>query len=169
MRMRHVLATLTGVALTGAPVLLAQTGAPGQPVVTETITVDATALGVSFERIHRRLAADSQARASGVGPVRLEYHIDVYGTAPALRFFTGQDLVYGGVPGSAPTHSDMLYMFTPQEFRAPTVNFFGLATSAARAGAKKLEDWRYQRDLRAYQKLVEAGRNIPAPKPPREQ
>lgn len=156
--------------MAGAPALLhAQSPAPDQPVVTETITVDATALGVSFERIHRRLAADSQARSAGLGPLRLEYHIDVYGTAPALRFFTGQDLVYGSVPGSAPTHSDMLHMFTPQEFRAPSVNFFGLAMGAAMAGAKKVQDWQYQRDLKAYQKAVEAGRNMPAPKPPREQ
>ena len=108
------------------------------------------------------------ARTQGDAPLKLEYFVDVYGTAPALRFFTGEDLVFGAVPGTAPTHSDMIYQLTPQAFRSPTVDFLGLAYAAASAGVRKVDDWRYQRDLRAYQKLIESGRNPPAPQPPRQ-
>ena len=47
------------------------------------------------------------------------------------------------------------------------MDFLGLAYAAASAGARKVQDWRYERDLRAYYKLIESGRNIPAPQPPR--
>ena len=129
--------------------------------------VNAEALGVSMSRIKRRLAADSRARTQGSSPLKLEYRVDVFGTAPALRFFAGQDLRFGGVPSSAPTHADMLYLWTPQAFRSPPVNFLGLALGAATAGAKKVQDWRYLRDLRNYQRLVESGVNVPAPAPPK--
>ena len=129
--------------------------------------VNAEALGVSMSRIKRRLAADSRARTQGSSPLKLEYRVDVFGTAPALRFFAGQDLRFGGVPSSAPTHADMLYLWTPQAFRSPRVNFLGLALGAATAGAKKVQDWRYLRDLRNYQRLVESGVNVPAPAPPK--
>ena len=115
-----------------------------------------------------RLAADSRARTEGSTPLKLEYRVDVFGTAPALRFFAGQDLRFGGVPSSAPTHADMLYMWTPQAFRSPRVDFLGLALGAAMAGAKKVQDWRYLRDLRNYQRLVESGVNVPAPDPPKQ-
>jgi hypothetical protein len=173
MRMRRLLAAVLGLAVAAAPVA-AQDAVPGQAAAPPAApaaqgAIDAHSLGVSFDRIHRRLAADSRARSNGESPIKLEFHVDVYGTAPALRFFAGQNLAYGGVPHSAPTHGDMLQMFTPQEFRAPVVDFFGLAMSAATAAARKMQDWQYQRDLKEYQKWVEAGRNLPAPKPPREQ
>jgi hypothetical protein len=129
--------------------------------------IDPAALGVSIATIRRRLQADAVARTQGDAPLKLEYFVDVYGTAPSLRFFTGEDLFYGAVPGSAPTHSDMIYQLTPQAFRSPTVDILGLAYAAASAGVRKVDDWRYQRDLRAYQKLIESGRTLPAPQPPR--
>ena len=131
----------------------------------QTPAINTDALGVSISRIKRQLAADSRARSEGSSPLRLEYRVDVFGSAPSLRFFAGQDLVWGGVPGSAPTHRDMLFQMTPQMFRQPTVDFLGLAIGAAAAGAKKVEDWRYLRDLRNYQRLVESGVNVPAPTP----
>ena len=130
-------------------------------------TIDATALGVSMSRIRRQLRVDEQARSEGDAPLKLEYFVDVYGTAPSLRFFTGPELLYGAVPGSAPTHSDMLYQLTPQAFRSPRVDVLGLASAAAAAGTRKVQDWRYERDLRVYQKLIESGRVVPAPQPPR--
>jgi hypothetical protein len=132
-----------------------------------TTPINAEALGVSLSRISRRLQADARARSRGDSPLKLEYFVDVYGTAPSLRFFDGQDLRYGAIPMSPPTHADMLFQMTPQAFRSPRVDFLGLAYSAATAGARKVEDWRYLRDLRAYQKMIESGRNLPAPQPPR--
>ena len=171
--MRRIVAACVGVAvIAAAPTASAQPAAPAQPPAADVSAepapaIDAQALGVSIPRIARRLQADARARADGDAPLKLEYFIDVYGTAPALRFFMGQDLNYGAVPSTAPTHSDMISQMTPQEFSSPVADFFGLAVSAAKAGVKKVDDWRYQRDLRAYQKLIEAGRNVPAPQPPR--
>lgn len=161
----RALATALAMLLTTAGTAVAQDPAPAPPPPTPAI--DGTALGVSLPRIQRRLAADSRARSTGTSPLKLEYYVDVFGTAPALRFFTGESLIYGAVPGSAPTHRDMLWHVTPQAFRSPRVDFLGLATGAAMYGARKMQDWQYERELAAYKKLVEAGRNVPAPQPPR--
>ena len=165
--MRRLVAALVGVAvaitpaamLAQAPVTSSTTAAPQAAPA-----IDANALGVSLSSISRRLQADAQARSEGDSPLKLEYFVDVYGIAPALRFFTGEDLRYGAVPMSPPTHADMLFQLTPQAFRSPRIDVGALAG----AGTRKLEDWRYLRDLRAYQKLVESGRNVPAPQPPRQ-
>ena len=164
--MRRLLAAVLAVSLAAAPLpALAQSQPPSTAAAP---AINPEALGVSVSRIQRRLAADSRARTEGNTPLKLEYRVDVFGTAPALRFFAGQDLRFGGVPSSAPTHADLLYMWTPQEFRSPRVDFLGLALGAATAGAKKVQDWRYLRDLRNYQRLVESGVNVPAPEPPKQ-
>lgn len=168
--MRRLAAALVGVAVAVIPAAtLAQAPAPSSttPPPAAASAIDAEALGVSLSRISRRLQADARARSRGDSPLKLEYFVDVYGTAPALRFFDGQDLRYGAIPMSPPTHADMLFQMTPQAFRSPRVDFLGLAHTAASAGTRKVEDWRYLRDLRAYQKMVESGRNLPAPQPPR--
>jgi hypothetical protein len=169
--MRRLVAALVGlvVAAAAAP-LSAQAPQPAPSSTTAPApapAIDPHALGVSVSRISRRLQADARARSDGDAPLKLEYFVDVYGTAPALRFFDGQDLRYGAIPMSPPTHADMLFQMTPQAFRSPRVDFLGLAYAAANAGARKVEDWRYLRDLRAYHKLIESGRNVPAPQPPR--
>lgn len=128
---------------------------------------NASAMGISLSRIARRLDAESEARSEGLSPLKLEYHVDVFGNAPQLRFFTGQDLIYGAVPGSAPTHRDMLNLVTPQAFRSPRVDFLSLVAGAAMYGAKKAQQWNYDRELEEYKKMVEAGKNVPAPKPPK--
>ncbi len=160
--MTRVLVAMLAMCVAAPLVAVAQ---PDSAPANQAPAINTDALGVSISRIKRQLAADSRARSQGSSPLRLEYRVDVFGSAPSLRFFAGQDLVWGGVPGSAPTHRDMLFQMTPQMFRQPTVDFLGLAIGAAAAGAKKVEDWRYLRDLRNYQRLVESGVNVPAPTP----
>lgn len=162
--MRRPLAALAFLLTAAGPgVVVAQTPTP-QP---STPTIDGTALGVSLPRIQRRLAADSKAESTGSTPLKLEYYVDVYGTAPLLRFFVGESLVYGAVPGSAPTHRDMLWHVTPQQLRSPRVDLLGLAAGAAMYGARRMKDWQYDRDLAAYKKLIESGTIVPAPQPRR--
>ena len=147
------------------PALAQAAGAgPAEPVP----AVNTEALGISMAKIKRRLAADSRARTQGSTPLKLEYRVDVFGTrAGATLLRRTGSASSAAVPSSAPTHADMLYMFTPQAFRSPRVDFLGLAVGAASAGAKKVQDWRYLRDLRNYQSLVESGVNVPAPAPPK--
>ncbi len=160
--MKRLLAALLVSAVATAPAAAQTADAPATAAAP---AIDAHALGISLSRISRRLAAESAARGDGGSPLNLEFHVDVYGTAPQLRFFTGQDLVYGAVPGSAPTHRDMIRHVTPQAFRSPRVDFLSLVTGAAMYGAKKAQDWNYDRQYEIYRKRVEAGQNVPAPKP----
>ncbi len=80
--------------------------------------VNVNLLPISLHRIQRAIQ-ESRSTANHEG-LHLRYQIDVYGQAPPIQFLTkGDDLRYGEVPRSAPTHQDMLYMMTPQEFRSP--------------------------------------------------
>lgn len=169
--MRCLFVTLIGALVAAAPSMASgqttsQAPAASAPAAAPTPAVDANALGISLSRISRLLNADAATRPGTPGLLKFEYHIDVYAEAPELRFFTGQDLVYGGVPGSAPTHRDMLMHVTPQPFRSPRADLFGLVSSAAMFGARKARERDYERQYEEYRKLVEAGRNVPPPKPP---
>jgi hypothetical protein len=88
-------------------------------------TVDVSRLPLDLERIHRQLK-QSAAREERDG-LNLRYTIDVYGKAPRIDLVTpGESLKYGPVPNTAPTHSDMMQFWTPQEFRAPMMDFAAL-------------------------------------------
>jgi hypothetical protein len=153
--------------LTAAAVLLAMAPAPAAAQDASPSSLDANAMGISLSRIQRRLAAESEARSEGASPLKLEFFVDVYGNAPALRFFQPQELLWGPVPGSAPTHRDMIMHNLPQAFRSPRVDFLGMVTGVAMYGARKMSQWEYDRELAVYKKMVEAGKNVPAPKPPK--
>jgi len=59
--------------------------------------------------------------------LRLRYFVGVYGQAPPLVIFGPEDnLSNGPVPYGAPTHKDMLYQMTPQEFRSPPADLGAL-------------------------------------------
>src|SRR5262245_40413755 len=76
-------------------------------------TIDATRLGLNLSRIQRELR-QSASTESDKNAIKIRYTIDVYGQAPRLQFFTKEDnLQYGLVPNTAPTHGDMLYEMTP--------------------------------------------------------
>lgn len=88
-------------------------------------TVDVSRLPLDLERIQRRLK-QAAAREERDG-LNLRYTIDVFGKAPRIDLVTpGESLKYGPVPNTAPTHSDMLEFWTPQEFRAPMMDFSAL-------------------------------------------
>ncbi len=87
-----------------------------------TIAVDK--LPISLDRIQKKLA--TAPATTNISGLKLEYYIQVYGTAPRIDFFTGFDTISGPVPMSAPTHRDMLDMMTPLEFKAPVMDISGL-------------------------------------------
>jgi hypothetical protein len=77
------------------------------------------------QRIYRELqqAATREERDG----LRLRYFVDVYGQQPPLVLFGPEaNLTSGPVPYGAPTHKDMLYQMTPQEFRAPAADLSAL-------------------------------------------
>ena len=79
-------------------------------------TIDVSRLPVDVQRIRQRFR-ENQVREVRNG-LNLQYFIDVFAKAPNLVLLTPEDnLVYGKVPGSAPTHADMIEQMTPREYR----------------------------------------------------
>ena len=81
-------------------------------------TLRARELPVSLERIKRKLA---QVPPSQEFLLRLDYYVEVHGRAPQLDIFEAFDLHAAPVPFGAPTHSEMIWHVTPEEFRPPVV------------------------------------------------
>jgi hypothetical protein len=92
----------------------APVAAPGGVVA----VVDVSRLPIDLDRIRRQFQQTATIREERDG-LSLRYFVDVYAKAPAIQVLRPEDnLFYGPVPYGGPTHSDMLYMMTPQEFRA---------------------------------------------------
>ncbi len=88
-------------------------------------TVDVSRLPIDLQRIQRQLK-QSSSREERDG-LNLRYVIDVYGKAPRIELLTpGENLKYGPVPNTAPSHSDMMEFWTPKEFRSPAMDFSAL-------------------------------------------
>jgi hypothetical protein len=87
--------------------------------------VDVDRLPVDLRRIQKRLNQYGDSVESD--GLNLRYQIQIYGFAPPIEFF-GEDanLQYGPVPYGAPTHREIINHITPQEFRAPYVDFSAL-------------------------------------------
>ena len=84
--------------------------------------VDVKLLPISLHRIQRELQTSTETQSHE--GLRLRYQIDVYGRSPAIELFTKADnLRSGPVPNGAPTHKEMLNQMTPQELRAPVMDF----------------------------------------------
>jgi hypothetical protein len=81
-------------------------------------TVDVGRLPLDLDRVSRRLRQEA-ARESW-SPLNLQYFVGVFAEAPPIEFFRPDaDLVFGPVPRSAPTHSEMLRMMTPPYVSSP--------------------------------------------------
>lgn len=78
--------------------------------------VDATKLGVSFDRVRMQL---SQAPAKSGGGLKLEETIEVVGAAPKPLLWNQETakLTSSAVPFGAPTHKDMMKVIVPKEFQ----------------------------------------------------
>lgn len=102
-----------------------ETDAPGRQAPSESSGVDVSKLPLNLARIQRELRKTVE-REELDGKV-LRYNIDVFAQTPPVVLFTPEDdLRWGPVPFSAPTHQDMLNIVTPQEFRSPVMNFGNL-------------------------------------------
>jgi hypothetical protein len=95
------------------------------PVQPASVRVDVSRLPLNLERIQRELR---QSTSTEVGDgLNLRFQIEVYGRAPEIRLFTPEDnLTTGPVPYGAPTHREMIERVTPQEYRAPAMDFMSL-------------------------------------------
>lgn len=127
-------------------------------------TIDATKLGVSLSKIQKGLfIAEARERSRGDG-IHLEFNVQVYGTAPKIEVLQGIDLVNGAVPGSAPSHNQMIEYWTPQIYRSPTMPISTLAFWAASELFKKSNKAKCEEEIRNYRELVMQGVNVSAPR-----
>jgi hypothetical protein len=111
--------SIAGTARTAAAQSAQPTGTSGVTAATPGVvatTIDVSRLPIDLKRIEQRFR-QGQIREERDG-LNLRYFVDVFAKAPNIVLFTKEDnLQYGQVPNSAPTHSDMLEMMTPREYR----------------------------------------------------
>jgi hypothetical protein len=159
--------TLLGVLLLGLAVPVAAqepdpTPAPA-PVLDEPV-IDATKLGVSLSRIAVGLKTAESRQQTNPGGLRLEYMVQVYGLAPKIRLFDGVDLVGGTVPGSAPTHNQVIDHLTPKSFSAPALPVSALAFWAADWMFRQSKKSQCEQEIEKYRSLIMQGVNVSAPR-----
>lgn len=141
-------------------------GTAPSPQGSESERIDPTKLGISLDRIQQRLVAAAHAaeKFPSGSPLRIEFQVQVYGTAPRIDILQGFDLRYGPVPGTAPSHQEMLSYWTPQIFSAPP---FPIATALYWLGdqlRRKSAKAACEEELRDYRALIMQGVNVAAPR-----
>lgn len=126
--------------------------------------IDATKLGVSLSRIQKGLRiAESKEKDMRDG-LRLEFQIQVYGRAPRIEVLKDVDLVNGAVPGTAPTHRDIIDFLTPQIYRTPGLPISALAMWATQHLWEKSKKARCEEEIANYRGLLMQGVNVAAPR-----
>jgi hypothetical protein len=126
--------------------------------------IDATKLGVSLSRIQKGLRiAESKEKEMRDG-LRLEFQIQVYGRAPRIEVLKGVDLFNGAVPGTAPTHRDIIDFLTPQIYRTPGLPISALAMWATQHFWEKGKKARCEEEIANYRALLMQGVNVSAPR-----
>jgi hypothetical protein len=128
--------------------------------------IDPTKLGVSISKIQKGLfvAADRDRKAATGGIMRLEFNVQVYGTAPKIEVLKGVDLFNGAVPGTAPSHNQMLEFWTPPIYRSPTMPVSALAFWAAKQIWQKSKKTQCEDEIANYRALIMQGVSVSAPR-----
>lgn len=126
--------------------------------------IDVTKLGVSIQRIQRGLFIAESREKQGGSAMHLEFNIQVYGKAPKIEVLKGVDLFNGAVPGTAPSHGQMIEYWTPQIYRTPGLPISALAMWAAQHFWDKGKKSRCEEEIAEYRALVMQGVNISAPR-----
>lgn len=130
----------------------------------ETATVDATKLGISISRIRQGLFIKESTRRDGLSPLHLEFQVQVYGQAPKIDVLKGADLFGGQVPGSAPTHNQMIDFWTPQQYSAPALPVSALMFWFADQMWKKSKKSACEQAIDDYKAMLMQGINVSAPR-----
>jgi hypothetical protein len=136
--------------------------APAPPVNPDT-QIDATKLGVSLSRIQKGLFI-AESREKDGDAMHLQFNVQVYGTSPKIEVLKGVDLFNGQVPGTAPSHNQMIEYWTPQIYRTPTMPVSALAVWAAEQLWQKSKKSRCEEAIADYRALVMQGVNVSAPR-----
>jgi hypothetical protein len=127
--------------------------------------VDASKLGVSMSRIQRGLRLSEARERSNGTPLKLEYRVQVFGTAPRIDVIEDYDLGSNApLPYGAPTHAEFLQHWTPQAYRAPTAPVGALAGWALFQLVQRADKSKCEKEIAEYRALVMQGIAASAPK-----
>jgi len=127
--------------------------------------IDATKLGVSLPRILRQLGLEEVRDANTPkDALRLQYNVQVFGTAPKIEVLKGVDLFNGPVPGSAPTHQQYIEYATPYMYRLPALPVSAAVAWAGQWLWQKSKKTRCEEEIENYRALVMQGVNVSAPR-----
>lgn len=130
----------------------------------EAPSIDASKLGVDLSRIKRGLRVAETREKLPTDGLRLDFSIQVYGQAPRIDVLKGIDLFNGGVPGTAPSHNQMIEFWTPAIYRSPTMPVSALAFWAAQQIWQKSKKSQCEEEIATYRSLVMQGVNVAAPR-----
>ena len=159
--MRALATWLVLVGLAG-PVWAQDPPVPAPPVDGQAI--DAAKLGVDLSRIKKGLRVAETREKLAIDGLRLDFSIQVYGQAPKIDVLEGVDLFNGGVPGTAPSHNQMIEFWTPAIYRSPTMPISALGFWAAQQIWKKSQKSQCEEEIRNYRELIMQGVNVAAPR-----
>jgi len=126
--------------------------------------IDPTKLGVSLSRIQRGLFVASERDKNNPDGMRLEFNVQVYGMAPKIEVLKGVDLFNGAVPGTAPSHGQMIEFWTPPIYRTPGLPISAIAFWAANQIWQKSKKTRCEEEIANYRAMVMQGINVAAPR-----
>lgn len=126
--------------------------------------VDSTKMGVSLSRIQRGLFVATERDKNNPDGMRLEFNVQVYGMAPKIEVLKGVDLFNGAVPGTAPTHNQMIEFWTPPIYRTPGLPISALAFWAANQVWQKSKKARCEEEIANYRAMIMQGVNVAAPR-----
>src|SRR6478735_9862143 len=141
----------------------AQEPAP-PPAPAPVTTIDATKLGVSLSRIQKGLFIAESREKQGGDAMHLEFNVQVYGKSPKIEVLKGIDLFNGQVPGTSPTHNQMIEFWTPQIYRTPVMPVSALAVWAAEQLWQKSKKSQCEQEIADYRALVMQGVSVAAPR-----
>jgi hypothetical protein len=137
---------------------------PAPPPPAEGQAIDATKLGVDLSRIKKGLRVAETREKLTTDGLRLNYSIQVYGQAPKIDVLKDIDLFNGGVPGTAPSHNQMIEFWTPAIYRSPTMPVSALAFWAAQQIWQKSKKTQCEEEIATYRSLILQGVNVTAPR-----
>lgn len=155
-------------ALSLATPAVGQNASPPAPQAPEApqapASIDPNKLGVSLSRIQRGLRTEESRASQQDSPLRLEFQVQVFGTAPRIDVIQDFDLLNGDVPGSAPSHRQMIDFWTPKAFSSPVMPFSAMAVWAAQQIWRKSRKTECEEAIAQYRALLMQGVNVAAPR-----
>lgn len=146
--------------------LLLAAGAPSPALAQEpeaASQVDPTKLGVSLERIGRQLAIAESRDSRADHGLKLSYRVEVFGRGPAIDIIGDFDVQSGPVPGSGPSHREVVDFLTPQMFRTPPASLSNVVVWAAQQLDRRSRRRRCEDELSQYRAQVLSGINVSPP------